>query len=77
MKESVYHYAYNTKGQEHVVQGDNSKTTHNTVNQRSVYYPTNVGKGYQVQSDPTKVFIVSVVHKKSGQRIYNTAMYIV
>jgi len=42
------HYAYNTKGQVQV-QGDNNKDYNNTY-QRSVYHPTNKGKGYQFQT---------------------------
>ena len=43
VQENVYRYA-NARGQVQVLQGDR-KTTCNTVNQRSVYYPTNGGKG--------------------------------
>ena len=74
MQENVYHYAHNTRGQVQAVQGDN-KTTCNTVNQWSVYYTTNGGKGYQAQSDPTELVFASFGDNGSGQRIIQLCIF--
>jgi len=52
VQENVYCYAYNTKGQVQI-QGDNNKD-YNDAYQRSVYHPTNKGKGYQFQTQTTQ-----------------------
>jgi len=74
VQENVYRYAHNSKGQIQAVQGDSNKPTCNTINQRSVYYPTNDTMGYQVQADPTEVF-ASLSGKGSGPRIIRPCIF--
>ena len=49
---TMYGYNYNTKGQIQV-QGNNNQDYNDTY-QRSVYHPTNKGKGYQFQTQTTQ-----------------------
>ena len=60
-------YTYNTKGQLQV-QGDNNKGW--GIGQRSVYCPTNKEKGYQSQTTPAEVFVVSVAKSEGNATLY-------